>query len=94
MDQIIDGIKTSEFKGKKEHWNTRIKNLGNNVKYNRSSKPGSEWFDCVNVGISLLCGQKSYKFMVISIIDHHIGMEIDGVWYDEYWEIKLGARIQ
>ena len=88
MMLILAGVKRSEFKGNSEYWNKRITNLKDNLKYNRSSPPNYEWFDAKDVSINFLCGRKSYKYEVFAILRHHTPMEIDGVYYPRFWEIR------
>lgn len=84
MDQILEGNKTSEFKGCSDYWNTRIYKILEN-----DSSGDNE------VMINFLCGRVSYKYEVRFIILHNCGCSkmIDGIEFSEYWEIQLGRRL-
>jgi hypothetical protein len=89
LDQILFGTKNIERKVANEYWNKRLnKILADFTPSNRGKIKG--------VGLSLLCGQESYKFKVTHIYKRHLsmGQEIDGVWTKDWWEIHIGDRIE
>lgn len=93
MDLILSGLKKSEYKGYTGFWNKRINNLLPNLKQG-TVQIRTIHYNCVNVKINFLCGQKSYKYNVLSITLHNSPLRIDGEIHGSYWQISLGARIQ
>ena len=81
LDKILSGEKPNELKGKNKYWETRIEPLLN--------------MKCGEVGLNLLNGRDSYKFLIKEINVWH-GDEptkIDDEEYLEYYEIIHGIQL-
>lgn len=85
LDKILSGEKKIEYKGDTLFWNKRL------CKIVRAKMLQPD----IKVIINFLCGRESYKFQVLAVernIDS--GMDIDGTFYEKYWEIHLGEQIK
>jgi len=84
MDKILSGEKRVEFKGMTDFWKTRLLPLCGRG----------------DVAINFLCGRESYKYNVLVVegffddLDDGAYKDIDGVRYNEWFEITLGGRIE
>lgn len=82
INEILNGIKTSEFKGNTDYWNKRLRRfIGHD-------------FDINPTYINFLCGKMSYKFRIKNIILHATPGYIDGIDYNSYWQIVLWYRVR